>query len=117
MHPRLESLVRRALRELEEEELVVLAYFLENISVGDLRAQLELMERGVSDPNAVIARLVDRGYLERGREAINLARELRELLALEGGDLLETGSRVASRIHELLKPAPVSKGVGLSECV
>ncbi|MCE4611408.1 MAG: hypothetical protein F7B17_05500 [Desulfurococcales archaeon] len=72
-------------RELDSEERMVLNYFLENISVGALRAVKELKAKGVKNPEDIIARLVEIGLLEDKGECYNLAAPLRELVKRKGG--------------------------------
>jgi len=51
-------------RNLSEEEKKVFRYFLENISVGDLRAIMELNRKGIKNPSSIIETLVSNGLLE-----------------------------------------------------
>ena len=62
---------------LTGDERTVMNYFLDNVSVGDIRAVLELEKKNVKEPEQVIARLIQLGLLERGRDAFNLAKPLR----------------------------------------
>ncbi|MEM1873556.1 MAG: hypothetical protein QXF57_03085 [Acidilobaceae archaeon] len=72
-------------KDLSKEEREVLNYFLENISVGSLRAIKELRLAGkVRDPASVIKRLVDMGFLEDAGECYNLAKPLREYILKRG---------------------------------
>ena len=72
-------------RNLNDEERLVLNYFVENISVGSLRAVKELKAKGVRNPEEVIARLVNMGFLEDKGDCYNLATPLRELVRRRGG--------------------------------
>ncbi len=67
-------------RKLNKEQKIVFNYFYKNISVGDLRAIMELKKLGVRDPQARIDELIEIGLLERGMECYNLAKPLREYL-------------------------------------
>ncbi|MEM5873829.1 MAG: hypothetical protein QW065_03465, partial [Acidilobaceae archaeon] len=65
-------------RELNKEERETLNYFLENISVGSIRAVKELKLSGkVRDPISAIRKLVAMGFLEDAGECYNLAKPLR----------------------------------------
>ena len=67
-------------RKLNKDQRIVFNYFYKNVSVGDLRALLELKKLGVRDPQARIDELIDMGLLEKGMECYNLAKPLREYL-------------------------------------
>lgn len=67
-----------AARRLGPRERKVFEYFRKYVSVGDLRAVLDLERLGVRDAQDVIDRLVEMGLLERGVDCYNLARPLRE---------------------------------------
>lgn len=71
-------------RRLDGDERKVFEYFLNNISVGEIIAlrELEVLE-GVSNPEEVINRLIEKGLLERGTGCINLARDIRERMFRE----------------------------------
>ena len=71
-------------KSLSDEERLVLNYFVENISVGSLRAVKELKAKGVGSPEEVIARLVEMGFLEDRGDCYNLAMPLRELVRRRG---------------------------------
>lgn len=77
-----------AARGLQGDLRTALIYFLEEVSVGDLRAAQDLMKRGVTDPAAVIERLVEMGLVERGRDCLNLAAPLRRMLSERGLEAL-----------------------------
>lgn len=78
---RLLSLIPR----LSNEEKTVLRYFMENMSVGSLRAVKELKSQGVREPEEIMARLIDLGLLEDVRGACyNLAGPLREYVRKRG---------------------------------
>ncbi|MCE4603764.1 MAG: hypothetical protein F7B20_02220 [Aeropyrum sp.] len=69
---------------LNQSERRVLRYFLENVSVGELRAVKELSSMGIDDPEEVIASLVDKGFLEEGSGCYNLVEPLREYVRKRG---------------------------------
>jgi hypothetical protein len=71
-------------RGLTVEEKRVFMYFVENISVGEIRAVKELKQLGVNNPQMVIRKLTNMGLLEEGDECYNLAKPLREYLARRG---------------------------------
>jgi len=66
------------IRTLPKEERVVAEYFLKYVSVGDLRAVLDLKRLGIEDPQPIIERLVEYGILERVVDCYNLSKPLRE---------------------------------------
>jgi len=66
---------------LNKHEKEVLRYFINNVSVGDLRAVLDLKAKGVPDPEVIIAKLIREGFIEKGEGCYNLAKPLRELVA------------------------------------
>ena len=71
-------------RKLEGLERVVFNYFMDAVSVGEIRAVKELMRKGVERPVEVIERLVEMGLLERGYDCYNLAAPLRAYRARRG---------------------------------
>jgi hypothetical protein len=71
-------------RKLGREQRIVFEYFYKNISVGDMRAVMELEKLGVRDPQARIEELVEAGLLEKGMECYNLAKPLREYIFRRG---------------------------------
>ncbi|MDM7275401.1 MAG: hypothetical protein P3X22_004685 [Thermoprotei archaeon] len=71
-------------RSLEPEERLALNYFIENISVGDLRAVKDLKALGVNAPEAVVRKLVSMGFIERGEGCYNLAKPLRNYVMRRG---------------------------------
>jgi len=75
-------------RGLTVEERRVLTYFVENISVGDIRAVKELKQLGVNNPQAIIKKLIAIGLLEEGDECYNLAKPLRAYLSKRGKALI-----------------------------
>ncbi len=75
--------------QLTGDERTVMSYFLDNVSVGDIRAVLELEKKKVKEPEQVIARLIQMGLLERGRDAYNLAPPLRCLKYRRGNIKLQ----------------------------
>jgi len=72
---------------LEGEYRIVYQYFLDNISVGDLRAVEDLKRKGVRDPLRVIYKLVSDGLLERSGDVFNLPKPLRCLIYHRGGGI------------------------------
>ncbi len=71
-------------RKLKGAERVVFNYFMEMVSVGEIRAVKELVRKGVDNPVEVIEKLVDKGILERGYDCYNLAAPLRAYRARRG---------------------------------
>ena len=72
------------MKELNDEEVRALKYFIKNRSVGELVAFREL--RGfyrVADPAKVLRRLVELGALERGPGCYNLSRRIIDELRKE----------------------------------
>ena len=73
-----------ALRLLEEvrrlgpRERKVFEYFRKYVSVGDIRAVMDLEKLGVKDAQEAIDRLIELGVLERGIDCYNLSKPLRE---------------------------------------
>ncbi len=59
----------------------VYEYFVKNVSVGDIRAEMELSKLGVRNPGDVIEELIEEGLLERGVDCYNLAYPLRRYYA------------------------------------
>ncbi|GAB6147775.1 PolB1-binding protein PBP2 family protein [Stetteria hydrogenophila] len=64
-------------RRLSRDEKAVFNYFMDNVSVGTIRAVKELKYKGVSDPMKIIMKLVDEGLLEKGYDCFNLPKPLR----------------------------------------
>ena len=104
MHPRIGRWLRRMARELGSEELWVMAYFLREVSVGELVAVSDLRLSGVRDPAQIIRGLVAKGFLERGEGCYSLPADLREGLVEMGGSLPEAGRRVAEKLERLVAP-------------
>ena len=77
------KIIERA-RNLSDEEKRVFKYFLENISVGDLRAIMELEKKGIKDPRGVIENLILMGLIERGNYCYNLPYPLRIYISKQG---------------------------------
>lgn len=71
-------------RSLKGELREAFIYLVDNISVGDLRAAMDLRRRGIKDPAAVLEELVNMGLAERGDECYNLPAPLRRLIAERG---------------------------------
>ncbi|MDP8002926.1 MAG: hypothetical protein RAK17_01915, partial [Caldisphaera sp.] len=65
-------------------EKIVLKYFLENVSVGDLRAIADLSKKGIENPENVIESLIEKGFLERGNDCFNLSYYLRIFVSRRG---------------------------------
>ena len=84
--PEVAELLERA-RRLSPKERAVAEYFFRHISVGDLRAVLDLKKRGVADPQAIIDKLVEIGILEKGVDCYNLAAPLRRYFIRKRGVL------------------------------
>lgn len=78
------SLLLDRAKALGREEMIALKYFAENISVGVLRAEMDLKRKGLSDPKAVLDRLVEAGLLEKGEYSYSLSKPLRKLRARRG---------------------------------
>jgi len=72
-------------RRLSGQERIVFKYFLDEVSVGILRAEAELSKKGVKDPESIIRRLEELGLLERGRDSVSLARPLRAFITRRPG--------------------------------
>ncbi len=76
--------LRKALQNLNPEELLVLKYFVQNRSVGELLAIREL--RGlyrIKDPGKVLGRLTELGLLERAPGCYNLPKKVLRALKSE----------------------------------
>lgn len=74
------ALLEKAKR-LSREEKVVLKYFLDGLSVGTIRAVEELKRKGIEDPERVINKLIELGFLEKGLESYSLSYPLRALIS------------------------------------
>ena len=73
--------LKKAIKDLDQESLKVLKYFIKHRSVGELIAIREL--RGlyrINDPAKCIGKLIDLGLLERGMGCYNISRDLLKLL-------------------------------------
>lgn len=70
--------------KLEGDYRVVFEYFLDNISVGDLRAVEDLRRKGVNEPLRVMIRLVVEGLLEKKGDVFNLPEPVRCLIYERG---------------------------------
>ncbi len=75
---RILNLIQKA-EKLNEQEKAILRYFLSNVSVGDIRAVLDLKTKGIDEPERVITKLIDEGFLEKGEGCYNLVKELRSI--------------------------------------
>jgi DNA-binding MarR family transcriptional regulator len=73
--------LKKELENLTQEEIKVLEYFIQNVSVGVIVAIRELKSLyKVEDPKNVIRKLIEKGLLEQGYGNYSLARSLRETL-------------------------------------
>jgi ribosome maturation protein Sdo1 len=73
--------LKKELENLTQEEIKVLEYFIQNVSVGVIAAVRELKSLyRVEDPKNVIRKLIEKGLLEQGYGNYSLARSLRETL-------------------------------------
>lgn len=59
----------------EDEVLIAKKYFQTNMSVGEIVARKELLAMGVKNPELVITRLLEIGFIERGEGCYNLVRQ------------------------------------------
>ena len=75
------------IRSLPPEERRAAEYFVKHISVGDIRAVMDLKKAGIKDPETVLERLVELGVLEKGLDCYNLAKPLRVYLVRKRGVL------------------------------
>lgn len=66
------------IRNLAEEDVAVLKYFLRYRSVGEILASRELRAMGVKNPSKVLAKLVSLGLIERGVGCYTISREVLE---------------------------------------
>ncbi len=76
-----EAKIMEVINSLDRESKLVLKYFLQNRSVGELLALREL--RGlyrVRDPAKVLAKLTEMGLLERAPGCYNISREVLKVL-------------------------------------
>ncbi len=71
-------------RSLEHEEKLALNYFIENVSVGDLRAVKDLKTLGINAPETVIKKLASMGFIERSEGCYNLVKPLRNYVMRRG---------------------------------
>jgi predicted transcriptional regulator len=78
------ALLERA-KKLTREELIVFKYFIDNISIGTLRTELDLKRKGISDPRKVVDKLIQLGLVEKGEYSYSLSQPLRKLRARKGG--------------------------------
>ena len=67
----------KKVEKLNEAEREVMRYFVSNVSVGDIRATLDLKAKGIDNPEKIIAKLVKEGLLEKGDGCFNLNEKLR----------------------------------------
>lgn len=81
LEPFLDSQTLNIIKSLSSEEITVLGYFIQNISVGSIIALRELKAfYKVQDPKSIIKNLIDKGLLEQGHGCYNLSKALREAL-------------------------------------
>lgn len=73
--------LKKKILSLSAEEVRVLEYFIQNISVGTLVAirELKFLYR-VNDPKAVIRKLIEKGLVEQGYGCYSLSKTLRDVL-------------------------------------
>ncbi|MEM0027223.1 MAG: hypothetical protein QXT53_03815 [Ignisphaera sp.] len=73
--------LKKKILSLSVEEIKVLEYFIQNISVGTLVAirELKFLYR-INDPKAVIRKLIEKGLIEQGYGCYSLSKTLREVL-------------------------------------
>ncbi len=72
--------LRSIISELTPEEHKVFSYIWDNISVGELLFEKDMVHiHGIRKPYLVAMRLRERGLIERGEGCYNLARWLRRL--------------------------------------
>ena len=65
-------------RDLSEEELAALRYFLKYRSVGEILATRELRSAGLRNPSKVLAKLASLGLIRRGVGCYTISQELLE---------------------------------------
>ncbi|MFP3080461.1 MAG: hypothetical protein RXR09_02955 [Acidilobus sp.] len=82
------QLLERA-RSLKGDLREAFIYLLDNVSVGDLRAALDLKRKGLQDPVGTLERLVEMGLAEKGSESYNLPWPIRRLIAERGVGVAE----------------------------
>ncbi|MUN28130.1 PolB1-binding protein PBP2 family protein [Sulfuracidifex metallicus] len=58
----------------EKEVEITKKYFSTYISVGEIIAVKELRTQGVKEPEEVISKLIEEGFIERGEGCYNLVR-------------------------------------------
>lgn len=63
-------------RNLSNEELVALRYFIKYRSVGEILAIRELRSSGLKNPSKVLARLISLGLINQGTGCYTISREL-----------------------------------------
>ncbi|MEL9940277.1 MAG: hypothetical protein QW632_02490 [Ignisphaera sp.] len=73
--------LKKKILSLSTEEVKVLEYFIQNISVGTLVAirELKFLHR-INDPKAVIRKLIEKGLVEQGYGCYSLSKTLRDVL-------------------------------------
>ncbi|MET1129213.1 MAG: hypothetical protein ABWW70_07850 [Thermoproteota archaeon] len=72
--------LRKVISSLSTEELKAFEYIWENVSVGEIIAERDLLQLyGISKPVQVLRKLRDKELVERGEGCYNLAAWLRRL--------------------------------------
>ncbi|AKA73926.1 hypothetical protein SULI_08405 [Saccharolobus solfataricus] len=59
----------------QKEIEIAIEYFKNYISVGEIVATMDLKARGISNPQAVISKLIEMGIIEKGEGCYNLVRK------------------------------------------
>ncbi|MCE4623917.1 MAG: hypothetical protein F7B11_04120 [Caldisphaeraceae archaeon] len=71
-------------RNLSKEEKIAFKYFMECISVGDIRAFSDLLRKGIKRPEEVVSSLLDKRLIERGFNCFNIPYPLRIYILRKG---------------------------------
>ncbi|WP_338600580.1 hypothetical protein V6M85_12230 [Sulfolobus tengchongensis] len=58
----------------QKEIEIAIEYFKTYVSVGEIIAVMDLKAKGISNPQAVISKLIEMGIIERGEGCYNLVR-------------------------------------------
>ncbi|MEB3816822.1 MAG: hypothetical protein LRS46_02615 [Desulfurococcales archaeon] len=77
-------------RNLNDKEKTVLKYFIDNVSVGTIRALRDLRRKGIDNPELIIDKLINLGLLEKGEYSYSLSKPLRMLRARRGSTQLNS---------------------------
>ncbi|ACP35660.1 hypothetical protein YG5714_1552 [Sulfolobus islandicus Y.G.57.14] len=59
----------------QKEIEIAIEYFKNYVSVGEIAATMDLKARGISNPQAVISKLIEMGIIEKGEGCYNLVRK------------------------------------------